>query len=103
MTNQTVQSKTVPSSCSISIEGHDAHVTFNTFKNSDVCCGATWNTSDMIGTVETSNINVKLNISGPTDSVTISLSGPDDVWFGIGFNATVMLDEPYALIVSNGT
>ena len=50
--------------------GHDAHV-LQHVQEFYVCCGA-WNTSDMIGNVETSNINVK-NISGPTDSVTISV------------------------------
>jgi len=31
---------------------------------------------------------------------TITVSGPADVWFGIGLNATMMADMPYALIVN---
>lgn len=32
--------------------------------------------------------------------VTITASGPADVWFGIGFNASVMADSPYTLVVN---
>lgn len=31
---------------------------------------------------------------------TITASGPADVWFGIGFNASAMADSPYTLIVN---
>lgn len=32
--------------------------------------------------------------------VTITASGPASVWFGIGFNASVMSDSPYTLVVN---
>lgn len=32
--------------------------------------------------------------------VTIIATGPDDVWFGVGFNASFMMDSPYALILT---
>jgi hypothetical protein len=35
-----------------------------------------------------------------TGKVTITMSGPADAWFGIGFNATVMSDSPYTLVVN---
>lgn len=28
------------------------------------------------------------------------MTGPSDVWFGVGFNATQMNDEPYTLLVN---
>jgi hypothetical protein len=31
---------------------------------------------------------------------TITLAGPSSVWFGVGFDATVMSDQPYTLIVN---
>ena len=31
--------------------------------------------------------------------VTLTLSGPADVWFGVGFGASTMNDKPYAIIV----
>jgi len=36
----------------------------------------------------------------PGSQVLISMRGPADVWFGIGFDAVQMLDAPYAIIVS---
>ena len=33
--------------------------------------------------------------------VTITASGPSDAWFGIGFNAKQMVDQPYTLIVNS--
>eukprot|EP00933_Yihiella_yeosuensis_P004590 TRINITY_DN108964_c0_g1_i1.p1 TRINITY_DN108964_c0_g1~~TRINITY_DN108964_c0_g1_i1.p1 ORF type:complete len:576 (+),score=88.66 TRINITY_DN108964_c0_g1_i1:245-1729(+) len=36
-----------------------------------------------------------------TATATITVSGPADVWFGVGFNATRMADQPYALISSD--
>lgn len=32
--------------------------------------------------------------------VTIIATGPDDVWFGVGLDASVMADEPYTLILT---
>ncbi len=29
----------------------------------------------------------------------LTLSGPSDVWYGIGLNATEMKDQPYAVII----
>ena len=33
------------------------------------------------------------------DLVTITLTGPSSVWFGVGFNASAMKDAPWAIIV----
>ena len=30
---------------------------------------------------------------------TLTISGPADVWFGVGFGASTMNDKPYAIIV----
>ena len=45
--------------------------------------------------------NVGLNIS-ISDHVTITMRGPSNLWYGVAFNAHVMADLPYAIIV-NGT
>ena len=42
---------------------------------------------------------LELTLSHDTKSLNISVSGPADVWFGFGFGATAMKDQPYALIV----
>jgi hypothetical protein len=36
----------------------------------------------------------------PEKTVQISITGPADVWFGVGLNAQSMADLPYSLIVS---
>jgi hypothetical protein len=39
-----------------------------------------------------------------TAMVTLTLKGPSAVWFGVGFNASAMADNPWAIIVDgNGT
>lgn len=42
---------------------------------------------------------VNLTISHDGDTAKITLSGPDGVWYGVGFNAQVMSNSPYAIIV----
>eukprot|EP00944_MAST-04C_sp_MAST-4C-sp1_P015663 g15663.t1 len=32
-------------------------------------------------------------------NITFTISGPSDVWYGVGFNAEEMKDEPYAIII----
>lgn len=37
----------------------------------------------------------------PVDGqATLTLSGPAEVWFGVGLNATLMFDQPYALVAN---
>jgi hypothetical protein len=31
------------------------------------------------------------------------MTGPSDVWFGVGFGATLMAEQPYAITVEGGT
>merc|ERR1712217_487585 len=38
-----------------------------------------------------------------TGEVILRLAGPEDVWFGIGFNALTMAERPYAIIVDGST
>merc|ERR1719430_2971276 len=37
--------------------------------------------------------------SAISNTAMITISGPVGVWFGVGFDATAMKDEPYAIIV----
>eukprot|EP00928_Gymnodinium_smaydae_P061805 TRINITY_DN4579_c0_g3_i1.p1 TRINITY_DN4579_c0_g3~~TRINITY_DN4579_c0_g3_i1.p1 ORF type:complete len:919 (+),score=147.86 TRINITY_DN4579_c0_g3_i1:333-2759(+) len=36
-----------------------------------------------------------------TGVVKLTITGPADVWFGVGLNATLMLDEPYAIVAND--
>jgi len=42
---------------------------------------------------------VDLTMTVRNHSLDVTLSGPDGVWFGVGFNAQSMADQPYAIIV----
>ncbi len=42
---------------------------------------------------------MSLSLDAARKVATITLSGPADVWFGVGWNAKTMTDQPYAIIV----
>jgi len=42
---------------------------------------------------------VSLSLDHDTMTATLTMTGPADVWFGVGFDASAMSDEPYAIIV----
>ena len=102
--NTTVNSKNFPLGCSAH-EGHggDLVVAFNTYRKRDaVSCGAGRASSVYHGSTSTS-IGVALTLDMVGDDVNITLSGPADVWFGVGFNAYSMGDEPYTIIASGNS
>lgn len=47
----------------------------------------------------TSLVRVTVAIDTSRDLVRITLNGPSDVWFGVGFGAQLMRDKPWAIIV----
>ena len=44
-------------------------------------------------------VNVSLDLNERTKNATIVLTGPSDVWFGVGFDAKAMADTPYTNVV----
>ena len=44
-----------------------------------------------------------MTIEHDTKTALVSLVGPADVWFGVGFDASAMADKPYAIIVDGTT
>ena len=99
--NKTVDSKDFTLACSAQ-EGNDGAlvVAFNTYAKSDAApCGAGKASNAYHGSTNTS-IGVALSLDIVGDDVNITLSGPADVWFGVGFNAYSMGDEPYTIVAS---
>ena len=45
-------------------------------------------------------VNVSLDLNEKTKNATITLTGPSDDWFGVGFDAKKMADAPYTIVVS---
>merc|ERR550539_1496822 len=48
-------------------------------------------------------VTLELEQDDAAGEVILRLTGPNDVWFGVGFNALTMGDMPYAIIVDGST
>ena len=115
-TNFTFKSESLPASpagCIAFVDGYDGpnasvSVVFNTAApNATAACGAaSGDPADLVAYGETQSlVRLGVTVDTPKDVVTINITGPADVWFGVGFNATQMKDGPWAIIVepSSGT
>jgi len=91
-----VANASVPAGCSAAA-GADGAVQayFNTPTSSAAQCATA---SDVLGVSE-SLVNVSLALSTTSSQATITLTGPTDVWFGVGFGSSAMKDRPWAVIV----
>ena len=88
-----VNSTELPYGCSINASSINFNL-FNSFKN---CSNK--NTS-YIGSIHFKELNISMSVK--IDSVVnIQIIGPSDRWFGVGFNAKSMNDQPYALIIND--
>ncbi len=70
---------------------------FNTVDSDTQSCG-----KGVMGPFQgfaSSLLNVSVALDPSNAKVTVTLTGPADVWFGIGWNAGLMADTPYAFIV----
>jgi len=103
--NTTTSSTKFPPGCVVSrvAVGKDLfNVMFNTNSDSKGLCQGTGKPDPskyrLLGSRE-DLVTISLDVNGPTDIVTITLSGPSQFWYGVGFNASQMADLPYAIIV----
>ena len=102
VSNITESTTTAPYGCYISAnaKGNEAH--FNTQHASTARCGSTSGRPvRALGTADSTShdLQIDLDVDGGTGNVTITLRGPSDVWFGVGFNASAMSDRPYTITV----
>lgn len=72
---------------------------FNPNAASSVRCGSQAGPVRSVGADHTSAVGVELDLDSGADNVTITLKGPADVWFGIGFGAQKMSDAPWTVVV----
>ena len=63
------------------------------------CCGA--GVTQLTG--ETQSLTGMKLVINSNDTMTITLTGPSAVWFGVGFFAQAMEDKPYAIIIEGGS
>ena len=100
--NVTEKITSAPSGCYIlaNAQGNEAH--YNAQSTSTAVCGSTSGRPvRAMGTADSASHNFKIDlvVDGGTGNVTITLQGPSDVWFGVGFNASTMSDLPYTITV----
>eukprot|EP00930_Biecheleria_cincta_P083378 TRINITY_DN72962_c0_g1_i1.p1 TRINITY_DN72962_c0_g1~~TRINITY_DN72962_c0_g1_i1.p1 ORF type:complete len:758 (+),score=77.23 TRINITY_DN72962_c0_g1_i1:72-2345(+) len=89
-------SSTLPASCTVSRSASgDAHVFFNSNDESQVCCGSG---VDKIAGEQKSLVTLRLSLSAK-HGADITMTGPDGVWFSVGFDADSMSNSPYAIVV----
>lgn len=97
-TQAVVDTPTRPAGCSIAADGAGAcEASFNRAgRAAAAACGAGGATAPVAGRrSDLVDVEVSLN----TTHATITLGGPADVWYGVGFNASAMGDAPWTLIV----
>jgi hypothetical protein len=99
ITTEQGSSDKLPSGCSVSVQVNGtcstARVYFNTNTTSTACCGSG---VDTIKGAQESLINLGLTVS-TKGGVTITMSGPSESWFGVGFDTHSMANSPYTIVV----
>lgn len=96
----TLSDASLPAGCSFAINdaARQLKATFNTQTPpaSPALCGR--GLTGLIG-VEKSLVELSLGLDQASPNTTITLVGPDGVWFGVGFNARAMSSMPWTIIV----
>ena len=97
------------SGCSVAANPSDPRniqVLFNSDTSRDIPCGVGINSTSGktsgIAHDDSTKVTVQVDLDATNDLVTLSLSGPSDVWFGVGFGAQKMKDAPWAVIIPIG-
>eukprot|EP00946_MAST-07B_sp_MAST-7B-sp1_P004075 g4075.t1 len=99
---------TRPPGCSVTSDSATpglVHVLFNTHNATTTALGSSTRTpscgegATRVNGMASSLVTLSVDVDGMNDKVTISITGPSDVWFGVGFNAQAMKDAPWAVIV----
>ena len=98
-TSKEVHDDAAPPGCSAAFDAatRAAAVVYNSKASSPACCGLARGAS--LRGAASSLVQLGLTIDAASSRVSITLSGPADKWYGVGFNATMMADAPYAIIV----
>lgn len=105
---KTVNSQTSPFGCTLSLEKNSATATFNTYhgknvhNNNNGGCKVGNNVTQTYGNAK-SLVEISAKIDHMKNQVELTLVGPSDVWYGVGFNATSMADTPYTISIDGNT
>jgi hypothetical protein len=99
--NRTVHTSSAPAACYVNATQSGFEVSYNEDAISTVQCGP-WAKPQHIhssGERKTPEANLGLDLDIASGNATITVSGQDGKWFGIGFGAQSMASQPYAIVV----
>jgi hypothetical protein len=89
----------VPVGCSLEYsaeKGNEVIIRFNEKKSAPSCDKL--NATSSVGS-QASLVHVSLSLDAKKNEAVITLTGPAGVWFGVGWDAQVMADAPWAIII----
>lgn len=107
----TGNSTTAPAGCSLAFTSPTTVTAFfNSNAKSTAACGTGTGAgaARLVGrSVQRIDPKVQSSLSLDLDqkggNATITMVGPADKWFAVGFNATQMIDQPYAIVITGGS
>merc|ERR1719322_744624 len=102
--NSTISDSKRPGGCSAvsSSDGSGIKALFNNAQSA-VECGSGANIFTGMANDTTVGVSLSLELDVARDTATITLTGPSNVWFGAGFNASAMKEGPWAVVVDGGS
>ena len=87
-----------PPGCSLSVTPAGVRGFFNT-EHSAAPCGGQPGTRKVSGDGDAGSVSLSVAMDEAANKVTITITGPDTVWFGVGFNADAMAAMPWTIVV----
>jgi hypothetical protein len=88
-----------PPGCSLESAAAGVSAFFNQASATQATCGGKPGTRKVSGGGSAGTVSLSLSMDEAANQVTITMAGPADVWYGVGFNAGSMSDKPWAVIV----
>lgn len=99
-TNVSTTDASKPSGCNV-VQGNNGNVTAVFNRNGVAGTDTKGTVAGFSRTAVKVGLGVSLDQSVAGGLATLTLSGPANVWFGVGLNASEMADSPYTLIVQS--
>ena len=102
VSNVTEVSASAPSGCYVIAHTDGNEARYNTNLSSTIQCGDTSGRAVRSkGRAQNQNndFEIQIDLDEGSQNATITLIGPSDVWFGVGFDAQNMADAPYTIVV----
>jgi hypothetical protein len=91
-----VDDPTKPTGCLLFNQDEQYSAFWNTNVNTVACPTSSLLTGSAKSVVD---LSMAMDTTVPGGRVVITISGPSNVWFGVGFNAKQMIDRPYTVVI----